>query len=1064
MGGFIKKDFIESLLEGSDILDVISEYTTLQKKGVNFFGLSPFVEEKTPSFCVSKTKQRFSDYASGLGGSVLTFLMEHKQISYVEAVEELAKKYNMAVEYENAAVSIQLKEASEKREELRPLVKATLKHYQKELLKLDVEHKGYVEVFLHRQYTQEIVTDWGIGYAPGNKFIYNLAKENGLIEPAKKVGLVSDKNQDKLWNRVTYPIHDERGLVIGIASRDLSGKKESAKWMNPPESDLYQKSNVWFALDRAKKEIVKKNEAWILEGYNDVIAWHTHEILNSISSSGTAIARKQMKLLKRYCNKVIIAMDPDAAGTRSMLKYIPEFYKEGFTVQVVLLSLLDPDDFVREHKKIIKDTGLLNALKKESEQIDGFLFLMNNHIKGTAVDKAQGSRKMVEIISYIADEALRDLYILWLNKESKTSKAILNKWLKESLTPEEAKVDKLTEEWEYNLPFDVKKPIAEIKEDVKKYGLFMDNNRIYYQTNTEPPYQFKTISNFSIEIIQHMQDEKFPTKLIKIKNIHNLEKIFDVPSEYLNSTQHFDNAMTAHGNFLYDGGRNELQKLRAFLFDKMGTGRKIDVLGWQTEGFFVWNNKITIPGKELEGIDENGIFKIDKTSYYVPSANKVYSNNQFRYDAQKRFSVAKSPVTFNDYTTRMIKVHGNHAINGILFSIASAFQDIVVNTLGSFPIFFMYGPGSTGKDQLAEACQSFFGVPQTAINLEGNASTLKAKIREFAQFSNSIGHLSEYKKVLFDGILKGLWDRRGYKRGTIESHVGTETIPILSSVILTGNEFPDSEPLIMRLIWNEMTKNEFTAEEDKNFQELQDITKGGISSLMDDLIKKRGLFEENFKEKYRMFSKNFGAQVLGSKSRMIQNMSVLGATYEIFKDTVQFPFTFLEMTDHFKECMNIQMKKINSASLINRWWNCFLASLRGHRDDRLQVKRDFKLEGEDLYFNFTNVYLKIQRQWYIQYKEAAPGKTDMYDKIKTSDERIAYKSSVRMDTGRQAIQTSADVIKITNLSLCSEIKSAISYQLAESDSIPFPPATPKKIKDPENIDAEQGDFFPEEGT
>src|SRR5690606_15445449 len=143
-------------------------------------------------------------------------------------------------------------------------------------------------------------------------------------------------------------------------------------------------------------------------------------------------------------------------------------------------------------------------------------------------------------------------------------------------------------------------------------------------------------------------DEKFPTKLIRLKNIHGHETIFDIPSESINTPLSFDNAITAHGNFMWKGGRNERQRLRAYLFDRMGTGRRIDVLGWQPEGFWVWNNKVTLPTEEID-IKNNGVFEHNNTSYYVPSANIIYRNNHYKFESQKKVRLINASVTFTTY-------------------------------------------------------------------------------------------------------------------------------------------------------------------------------------------------------------------------------------------------------------------------------------------------------------------------------------------------------------------------------------------------------------------------------
>jgi hypothetical protein len=342
---------------------------------------------------------------------------------------------------------------------------------------------------------------------------------------------------------------------------------------------------------------------------------------------------------------------------------------------------------------------------------------------------------------------------------------------------------------------------------------------------------------------------------------------------------------------------------------------------------------------------------------------------------------------------------------------------------------FLYGPASSGKDQLVMCCQSFFGKPQEAINLEGGVSTIKAQVREFAQFSNLISHLSEYKNgdPKLDGVLKGLWDRRGYKRGTLDSHVGTESIPILSSVFTTGNFYPDQEALITRYAVEEMTYNTFDSQAVKRFEDLEDITNRGLSSLGDDLLKYRPLFRDQFQKKYRMFKQGFSERVPEAHSRMIGNMSVLGATFHILKDEINFPFDHNSLTEHLVAITQQQMRKLASSSVITRWWDCFLAAMQGNRIERLQVDRDFDIKNGYLYFNFTNAYNRIQLQWYSRFRENAPGKMKLADDLKKDPCFHDNLTSTRIGDSN----TSAMVIRLADVAVHEELQNATEWQKNE---------------------------------
>ena len=583
---------------------------------------------------------------------------------------------------------------------------------------------------------------------------------------------------------------------------------------------------------------------------------------------------------------------------------------------------------------------------------------------------------------------------------------------------------------QYELPNEISIEIEELIDDIEKYRMFMANHQIWIMQGDSKKHYFKSVSNFEIEIIQHMQDEKIPLKLVRIKNTFNQEHVFDIPSERLNTPQKFDDTITGFGNFLWFGSTKDFQTLRAYLFDKMGAGKKIDCLGWQKEHeIWIWNNRVNLCNGNFLEIDQNGIFDYKNTSFYIPSANNIYKNNPFKFESQKNVSVFKAAVPLELYLIKLMEVHRKHSITAFLFTIASIFQDIIVKEIKGFPILFLQGLTSSGKDQLSNCCQSFFGKPQAAINVEAGVSTAKAHIREFAQFSNIICQFSEYKNgdKQLDGILKGLWDRNGYKRGNIDSSVATDTVPILSSLILTSNYFPDDEPLITRLLWVDMNKNEFTRSEIEKYNELADMTNKGISSYTDEILCYRETFSQKFIEEYRKSKEIFSELIPNIPSRIATNYSILTATFKVFKEIFEFPFTQAEMMQYFQKCIESQMNKMKSTSIINKWWDCMLIAVKTNNENKLEFEKDIKIEGNNLYFNFTNTYNKIQRQWYSQYKENIPSKIIIQEQIKKDKSFIETKSSFRFGTGKDGANTSAYLVDVNLLPVAEEFNDAVSF-------------------------------------
>jgi len=1059
---FIKQDCIDNILDAARIEEVIGDFVQLKKSGVNYKGLSPFSKEKSPSFMVSPVKQIWKDFSSGKGGNVISFLMEN-DMSFIDAVKYIANKYNKALEYEDPIYAEKLKVQNDKKEILRESLTYAYTKYKHCFELLPDFHPACLEIFEKRKYTKEIVEDWGIGFAPGDRFIYGALKEKARVEDGKAIGLIAANGlYDRLQDRIVYPIHDDNGLLIGFAGRDITGSKDAAKWINPPVSDenlLYNKSVAWFGMHKARTEIKRNDKAWIVEGYNDVIAWHENGMINTISPCGTAITNQQINRLRKICTTVVFAMDPDAAGFRSVLKYIPEFISKGFRTEVITLPC-DPDDFSREYKASIEKYTLPVLLQEKDILRDGFSLLIQEYIQGNEVDKSQGAKKLVQIIATIEDESIVEIYTNWVAKESGVRKLTITKWLKEQKNI----IEELQEyNEEYQLPKEVKIPFSELEKDIKHYGMFMTSDRIYMASGQtiDGKTHFTAVSNFMIEILQHMNNEKFPMKLLRIKNTDGIEKIFDTQSENLNTPQAFDNTVTSHGNFRFDGNRSQLLTLRRFLFDKMGNGEKIEILGWQPDGkFWAWNNGVLLHNGEEIKIDDNGVFVHEKTHYYIPSANSIYKNNSFKFEAQKRFRIIRSEVDINLFFEQCMRVHREHFISALLFSMTCLFRDIVVQKLNRFPILFLYGPGGTGKDELAEIVQGFLGLPQTAINLEAELSTGKASIRELAQFRNGISQLSEYKRgnKNIDGMLKQIYDCRGYKRGNIESFVGVDSIPVESGVVLTGNDYPDSEPLIQRMIWNEMTKNIFSDQEIKDFDKNKDMMYQGISGYSTEILKYRSVVEEKFEKKQRSWKSILKERFPEAKERMIANLSIISSIYEIFRDDVQifkFPFSQTEMMSHFEKGIEQQIRRINSYSIIIRFWDCFVSSMRGPMDDRIQARRIVNIEGDRLFIQWTHSYAKIQKQWWVLWKEAPPKKESIIEEIKKQPGLyLESLSKYSFDSGRDAVRTSAVVLNLQALpeALQEDIKGSFLFQLNEgtlldnNDPFPVTPATPREEK------------------
>lgn len=1036
---YIRKDFIDRLIESVDIVDYIGRRQELKKKGSNYFCRSPFNEDKTASCAVSPVKQIFKDFSSGKSGNVVSYIMELERCDFLEAIKKLAQFKGWDVEYESEEFANKHREKIERITEQRPVLQSAVKKYKEELKKLPLDHPAKLEI-AKREYTDEEILEWEIGFAPGNKFIYNLCVNHGVQKLGQQIGLISESN-DKYWNRLIYPIKDENGQLVGIAGRDLSGEEKSAKWINPVDSDLYHKEQILFGLHQAKSEINRTSNVWVVEGYNDVIAWHRYGIVNTVAPCGTSITDRQIEKMKRLASKVTLCLDADKAGIKSALRHIPLLIAAGLSVDVCQLPDSDPDDFVRMYKTELAEVELKDLVKDFI--IDGFKFFMQTNLQGSDVDKAHGVKAIAEVIAMVPDQFLKETYIGWLAKESKFSKKnitdAVEQVIKDRKAVAESKVSKEGEEW-FHWPKGIQnEKKAEYQKMMDRYGFFQCNGRIWKADglSAEP------ISNFEIQIIQHMNDSKMPMKLVWIKNVNGKEAVFDTESSNFNSLLSFKNAVTSHGNYKFKGNNNDLDMVTDYLFDDMGVGRKIDVLGWQKDAnCWVWNNGVTIPGEGTKDMDANGVFTKDDTTYYVPSANEIYKNSPWQFQSQKNFRLVGGDISFSQYFALLRDVHRDHAISSSLFALASIFQDIIADRFHFFPIQFLYGPASSGKSQLALACQSLFGFPQSQINLGQNSTTDKAKIREFAQFSNSIGILNEYKGGLpgVDDMIKGLWDRQGYKRGTLDSKVATEEVPILSSVLMTGNYYPSNEIVITRIIAEEMTKDKFSNDDKKKFELLEDAMKSGVSRITQEVLHQRKNFEENFAKEFRIAKEHIAstASLKGLQERFFQNAAVYAATNNLLAEKFSLPFNKLEMYNHFEKVLLAQRKKVEYSSTVSRFWDLFLVGIRGAETIKLKSGLDYKLEGSILFIRYSEVYSRIQTEWWSRYQEACPAKMQLKADLRDSQSYMGNKPSEPMAPGRGSLVTSVEMFDLKRMDNYEDILHSVEVQVNAQKGFEFP--------------------------
>ena len=408
----ISKATIDTVFETARVEEVIGDFVQLKRAGSNFKGLSPFSDERSPSFMVSPVKQIWKDFSSGKGGNSVAFLMEHEHFTYPEAIRYLAKKYNIEIE---ETVQTEEEKANTDVRESMYLVSEFAKNYFQDVLLNTEEGKaiGY-SYFKERGFTNETIKKFALGYSPEawDAFTKEALGKGYKLEFLESTGLTiprDDRPFDRFKGRVMFPIQSMSGRILGFGGRILTNDKKAAKYLNSPESDIYHKSKVLYGIFQAKQAIAKQNNCFLVEGYTDVIQFNQTGIENVVSSSGTALTPDQIRLINRLTKNVTVLFDGDAAGLRASIRGIDLILEEGMNVRVCEFpDGEDPDSFA---KKTPYDELVVYLEENAKDFIQFKASLLMKDAKNDPIKKAELIRDIVASISKIPDRIQREIYI-----------------------------------------------------------------------------------------------------------------------------------------------------------------------------------------------------------------------------------------------------------------------------------------------------------------------------------------------------------------------------------------------------------------------------------------------------------------------------------------------------------------------------------------------------------------------------------------------------------------------------------------------------------------------------
>jgi DNA primase len=503
----IPENKIEEIRVTANVVDIISEYVQLRKRGKNYVGLCPFHDEKTPSFTVSDEKQIFHCFGCHTGGNVFKFLMEYKKISFVEAVQELAEQLGIPLEYQESAG---YEEQQTEQEILYDINTEAAKYFLNNLLN-DEEAEEARKYFKSRNIKPQTIRAFGLGYTlKGWENFINFAKGKKIdLDRAVKLGLIGKSNDgryyDKLPGRLIFPIFSPNGRVVAFAGRILDSDEKGAKYINSPESLIYSKSKILYGLSFAKDEIRRLNKAILVEGYMDLISLYQSGIKNVVAVSGTALTDDQVQLLSRYTKDVVLLFDSDTAGIKASMRSIELLLKQDMEVKIVSLPEgEDPDSYVNNYGKDKFDDLMKmaeNFIEYQTRYYDSL-----GKLKDPA-SAAEAIRDLVKSLVLVRDELKRNLLVKNIAKRFNLREKLLETELNKILSKESKR----------------RPPVVQSvdREKLGKEGL----QKIIDEENTDP-----LLYNMEKELIKLLFDGQKPVIKFISQNISAEE--FDVGAHH----------------------------------------------------------------------------------------------------------------------------------------------------------------------------------------------------------------------------------------------------------------------------------------------------------------------------------------------------------------------------------------------------------------------------------------------------------------------------------------------------------------------------------------------------
>ena len=1000
----IEDSTIRQVHDRIDIVDVVSRFNiTLTRKGAHYVGLCPFHNEKTGSFIVSPSRNTYHCFGCGAHGDGIDFVMKLDNRTYPEAIEYLANMYGIQILHNEKPMTDEQRDAAKHRESLSVAV-SRVQEYFVEQLAADTPDAEKARQYAYNRWGEDYCKEVGIGYCPaGWDSMPDYCRNNCLDEHAlQEVGVLRFSDKSKKFytifrERVTIPITDKFGRIIGFTARYIGDEPDAPKYINSSDSPLFKKGDVVFGLRNAQRQASKAGRFVIVEGAPDVLKLQSDAVglTETVATLGTAWNEAQFKQLQRYAPSLVFLPDADppkdgepfGAGVKAVMRNGLTALRMGFDVSVreipfeeeYVYGPISDEELEAAKAELLeqkrdeakkagvrpKDRAALELTEDEIEAIprqkvvevilkknDPDSFITGPDIFNTLEDvhfavwyglKLLGTSLTDSDRVKALNEICRDV-LVHISDETMLNRCLeplakefgkLKLW-RDALQRSQGEVRRDKER-------KAKESMSAEQSAMRELGIIVKNG-CYCSYDKEG--DLERWSNFTMQPLFHIIDGDNAIRIFRLKNERGTIKELELRQEELVSLNRFKQRIESLGFFSFKGDAVKLDNLKEYLYSITDSAVQLSKMGWNTsEELYAFGDGI-FADNVLYEVNDLGIVKIDERTFYLPAFSKMHLDQRDAYQFERSFSCREhGEVTLYEYVRRMVQVFGDNAKVGFAFVLATLFLDVVKQTSKRLALLNIFGRKGTGKTELGTALMSFFVRLNDPPSL---ATTSMASLNEMLSCAeNNLVHLDEYKNELdFRKIelLKQIWGGSGQTKKNMDGDKKVQRTFVRSGVILTGQDAPTrDDALFSRVIHLAYSEVTFSKEAKRNFEEFQAISARGAVHLTVQLLKLRKLFETDYAAHYAVCKRQLVAALSEDnvEDRLLNNWLAPLAAFHTVQTSLELPF---EYTNLFEICVggirrqNEQLKKNSDIAV---FWSMLDSN---HMQGRIVAKAHFAIK------------------------------------------------------------------------------------------------------------------------